>query len=214
MPGRKDILQQLADSRNLAVEPIVAAALQEAPPEEQSDLADILLQRNHRAGWITLIRLYHQLIPAIQEKILSRPRDLFGPLADSMQESDGPTRENIIEIVRRCADGRLVFLLAEALIDTRPEVRELAGSSLLEAVRKFIAPGSDAWETPNGTTDLHRAIEFSLRQYRCPKKRQHVHAILAALISERQQVGATWAHFQDPHADTTSLRRHRLPPRR
>src|SRR6188768_4017588 len=94
------------------------------------------MERNRRGGWIALIRAYHVLDESIRAKMMTRPRDLFGPLAETMQDSDGPARENMIAIVQRCSDVRLVYLLAEAMTDPRPDVRTLAGNSLLDAVRR------------------------------------------------------------------------------
>src|SRR5262249_49579964 len=136
MSARPAILKKLIESRNTSAERAVEIALAAASPKEQTELADVLVQRNRRAGWVNLIRTFHTLDNAIRQKLLSRPRDLFGPLAETIQDSDGPTRENVITIVQRCADVRLVYLLAEALMDSRPEVRTLAGNSLLEAVRR------------------------------------------------------------------------------
>src|SRR5207244_32374 len=77
-----------------------------------------------------------KLHESVRQKILARPRDLFGPLSETMQDSQGPARENVIAIVQACADARLVYLLAEALMDPRMPVRELAGKSFHDTVRR------------------------------------------------------------------------------
>src|SRR4051812_20868723 len=134
MSTRAAILARLTSSANLAVERAIETALPTSRGTEQHQLADVLMQRNHRAGWVALIRTFHTLEESVREKMLARPRDLFGPLAETMQDSDGPARENVIGIIQRCSDVHLVYLLAEALTDARPEVRTIAANSLLEAV--------------------------------------------------------------------------------
>jgi hypothetical protein len=201
MSLRPAILKQLTLSRNGAVERVVELALLEAAPGEQKELARVLLDRNRRGGWVALIRLFDRLDEEIQNEIVSRPRDLFGPLSETMHDSEGPARENVIQIVRRCADGKLVYLLAEALMDGRPEVREMAGNSLLDAVRKNRESSAESWESESDNCpQLRRAIDFAWRQYRT--HRQHA-TIVAGLVFERQQDAAAWAFVQDPYDDLT-----------
>ena len=211
MSVRAGILKRLAASPNLAAERAVEAALLEGTPAEQAELADVLLERNRRAGWVTLIRAFHRLDAAIQNKVLARPRDLFGPLAETIQDSEGPARENVITIVQRCTDVRLVYLLAEAMMDSRPEVRELAGNSLLETVRRHWR-GQGA--TPDDPTSveagaladaesahqLSDAIDVALRNYKMHRQQT---VVLAALIHERQQTSELWELFEDPYDDRT-----------
>jgi hypothetical protein len=204
MTVRADMLKTLAASDNAAAERALEAALQAASPQEADELADVLLQRNRRTGWVALIRSYHQLEPATQEKLLLRPRDLFGPLAETMQDAQGLARENVIAIVQRCTDVRLVYLLAEALMDARPEVRAIAGNSLLEAVRRHwnaahAGPDSTPPE-PAEYEQLRKAVDLGLRHY---KNHRQNSALLAALIHERRQDADLWLLFQDPYDDRT-----------
>src|SRR5436305_1361450 len=90
MSARADVLKKLTDSRNTSVERVAEYALLESSGKEQSELAEVLMERNRRAGWVALIRSYHRLEKSVREKIMNRPRDLFGPLAETMQDSDGP----------------------------------------------------------------------------------------------------------------------------
>ena len=210
MSARAQLLKQLTDSRNTSVERVIEYALLEPNPKEQRELADVLMERNRRGpGWIALIRAYHRLDPAIREKIMTRPRDLFGPLAETMQDIEGPARENIIAIIQNCADVRLVYLLAEALIDIRPDVRTLAGNSLLEAVRRHSAAVKSAAD--GCVTDfeehmqLRRAVDEALRHLRT--HRQSV-VLQAALICERQQDAPLWMLFNDPCDERCTCRHH------
>jgi HEAT repeat protein len=201
---RTSILEKLADSRNLSVERAIEVALATAPPAQQIELADVLLKRNHRSGWVALIRAFNTLDPAIREKIVSRPRDLFGPLSETIQDSEGPARENVIAIVQHCADARLVYLLAESLMDPRPEVRELAARSLLDTVRRhcenFATGANDLPLDHDSAAQIRRAIEFALRHF---KNHRQPNALMAALLHERQQDSAMWTLFQDPYDDVT-----------
>ncbi len=224
------ILSKLTATTNDAAERALEIALAEALPAEQAQLADVILERNRRGGWTTLIRSFHRLAPPTQQKILSRPRDLFGPLAETIKDSEGPARENVITIVHRCTDVRLVYLLAEAMMDSRPEVRSLAGNSLLEAVRRHwhtteklaTPPAEPATEMPAAAPDaqaapadhsaehplpdpddarqLSSAIEIALRHYRTHRQQP---VVLAALIHERQQSSDLWLLFDDPYDDRT-----------
>lgn len=199
------ILQSLKASKNLAVEPAVAMALPHAPPAEQDALADVLIERNHRAGWVALIRSFDQLHEGLQRRILDRPRDLFAPLADTMDDPTGNARGNVIRIVRQVADTKLIYLLAEALMDARPEVRELAGTTMLDAIRRFCAeakPREDV--TPEQLSkdqqQIRRATEFALRHFKSHRQQA---ALTAVLMSERQQDSRMWAAFQDVYDEAS-----------
>ncbi len=205
MSARPAILKKLAESHNLAVERAVELALADAAPHEQAQLAEVLLERNQRPGWVAMIRAFHKLDPVIQQKLLQRPRDLFGPLADTMQDPEGPARENVIAIVQQCTDVRLVYLLAEALMDARPEVRAMAGNSLLEVVRRHweavhgTSPAASAPD-PEDNVQIKRAIDIALRHF---KTHRQASALFAALLHERQQDAPLWAYFQDLYDDRT-----------
>lgn len=201
MSLRSAILAQLTTSRNLAVERAIEAALAGASPAEQHELAEVLLQRNHRLGWVALIRAFNTLDEPLRRKLVARPRDLFGPLAETMQDSEGPARENVIAIVRQCADARLVYLLAEALMDPRPEVRELAGKSLLDTVRRHCESLTLGTAEPCDQEDaaqIRRAVDFALRQF---KSHRQPTAMVAALLHERQHDSTLWTLFSDPYDD-------------
>ena len=60
MPLHKDILKRLDQPRpNIAVEHVVECALMANPdPADQMDLVELLISRNKRAGWVTLIKAY------------------------------------------------------------------------------------------------------------------------------------------------------------
>jgi hypothetical protein len=198
---RTAILAQLTASRNLAVERAIAAALSGATSAEQHELADVLLQRNHRSGWVALIRAFNTLDEPLRRKLVARPRDLFGPLAETMQDSEGPARENVIAIVRQCADARLVYLLAESLMDPRPEVRELAGKSLLDTVRRHcesLTLGNAEPCDQEDAAQIRRAVDFALRQF---KSHRQPAALVAALLHERQHDSTLWTLFNDPYDD-------------
>ena len=201
MSARKSILSTLAASANHAAERVIALALPDALPHEQEQLADILLERNRRPGWVALIRSFHRLSDPVQTKVTSRPRDLFGPLAECSHEPEGPTRQNVIAIVRRVADGKLVYLLAEALMDARPEVRDLAGKSLLDTIRNHLA--SHHLDPADETAVDHqilRALDFTIRQYKTHRQQP---ALLAALLYERQTTGKIWNFFLDTYEEIT-----------
>ena len=211
MSARAGILKKLIASPNLAAERAIEAALVEATPSEQVALADVLLERNRRSGWVTLIRAFHKLDETIREKVLARPRDLFGPLAETIQDSEGPVRENVIAIVQRCTDVRLVYLLAEAMMDARAEVRTLAGNSLLEAVRQHwrgqgvgreggVSVEGQALADAESAQQLSDAIDVALRNYKTHRQQT---VVLAALIHERQQTSELWELFEDPYDDRT-----------
>jgi hypothetical protein len=204
MTVRADILRTLAASNNASAERAVEEALQAATGREADELAEVLLERNRRSGWVALIRSFHRLAPGTQEKLLTRPRDLFGPLAETMQDAQGLARENVIAIVQRCTDVRLVYLLAEALMDARPEVRAIAGNSLLEAVRRHwnaARAGPEASRPePEEYEQLRKAVDLGVRHY---KNHRQTSTLLAALIHERRQDADLWLLFQDPYDDRT-----------
>src|SRR3974390_518205 len=98
MSVREALLKHLAMSRNAAVEGAVEAALGQALPHEQRQLADALLERNRRPGWVALVRAFHNLPEELQNHLLDLPKDLFGPLSDTMEDDAGSGRMNVIAI--------------------------------------------------------------------------------------------------------------------
>ncbi len=205
MSARAALLKKLIDSPNSAVERAIEVALLQSVPVEQKELAAVIMERNRRPGWAALIRTYHRLDDSIREKIFTRPRDLFGPLTDTMKDSEGPTRENVIHIVQRCADVSLVHLLVEALMDSRAEVRTMAANSLLEVVRrswnkKHAETEQEKIGDPHEFHQLGLAVTTALRHY---KTHRQAPALMASLIHERQQDAELWLLFQDPYDDRT-----------
>ena len=201
MSLRQAILKQLGKSHNTAVERVVEQALTHEAAPEAVDLGRVLLERGRRPGWIALIRHFDRLGEGLQRELMERPRELFGPLAETIDQTTGEARANVIRIVERAADAKLVFLLAEALMDSRAEVRELAAGTLLEAIRKWRIQGYLSPLAPETeTASLRKAIDYALE--RCKTHRQ-VPAVQAALIFERQQEGPTWAVFEDQYAEAT-----------
>jgi hypothetical protein len=205
MPISVAILKQLAASNNSAVERTIEATLPHATAEEQGQLAEVLLSRSRRGGWVALIRTFDRLDGALQDRLVKRPREIYGPLSEAMQDSTGPGRSNVIRIVRRCADNRMIYLLAQALMDGRGDVREQAGEALLESVRRYrrgLVEG-EAPETARvleDTVQLRRALEFGLRQFRTHRQPA---AVMATLICERQHETQTWAYFHDNNEGLT-----------
>ncbi|HVS70036.1 MAG TPA: HEAT repeat domain-containing protein [Phycisphaerae bacterium] len=196
MSARQAILKKLLASRNVAVERVADRVLASAPAGEQRELAELLLQRNRRGGWVALIRAFNYLDENVRREMVARPRELFGPLAETMQDSDGPSRENVITIVRECADAKLTYLLVEALIDSRQAVRELAGRALLEAVRKHMNSCCEG----DQAEQMEKAVEHGLRTF---KTHRQTAAVTAALALERKQDGHTWACFGDSYDEAT-----------
>jgi HEAT repeat protein len=221
------LLEALRDSPNAAVEAAVERALPLAPPDEQRALAQVLLARDRRTGWIALVRCFNHLPEDLQEQLLARPQELFGPLSDTINDNAGQGRANVIDIVRKAADPKLVFLLTETLSDARTEVRHLAARAILEAIRRYhlrrqvareqVAqqPAESPAENAPGAADragrtaeavqldpehLRRAVDFALRQYR---KHRNPEIVQAALLFERQQESSVWTLFTDPHDEAT-----------
>ncbi len=206
MSVRQDILQKLATTHNGVADRIVGLALEDSAGQEQQELARLLLKRNSRTGWVSLIRSFDRLPDELRSELLNRPRELFGPLSDAMADSDGPSRLNIIEIVRKTADTKLAFLLTEALSDPRNEVRQAAGESLLEAIRRYRNSRISAWRHPDTAPeqvpdpqDLRKAIDFAIRQFKTHKRSE---AIMAALLFERQQDSPIWLALGDPYEES------------
>ena len=166
MSVRDALLKRLATSQNAAVENAVEAALSQALPHEQQDLAQVLLERNRRPGWIALVRAFHKLPEELQNHLLHQPKDLFGPLSDTMEDDEGNGRMNVIEIVRKAADPKLTFLLTEALSDVRPEVRSHAAHAILELILCYYRQAhciSAAARFNGGTRDQRHRAQCTIR---------------------------------------------------
>ncbi len=198
MTVRADILERISKTRNGAAETVLAQALALATVQEQRPIVDILIQRGQRGGWIALIRYFDRLSDEDRARILAQPRELFGPLAEVMGDATGNGRENAIRIMRESADPKLVTLLTDALTDPRPEVRELAGQTLLDAVRRFRTGGWENWATD--LPEIQRAVEVALRGFKAHRQQS---ALMAAFIFERQLDSPMWTIFNDQYAEAT-----------
>ncbi|MCL2645975.1 MAG: HEAT repeat domain-containing protein [Phycisphaerales bacterium] len=205
MSARAQILERLTRSKNLAVEGLVGSALMRATDKHrgslsEKELATVLFARESRAGRVALVKAFDRLGDDVRATLLHDSRELFGALSEAMQDPDGSARLNVIEIVRQSANPRLSYLLAEALTDSRIQVRQRAGAALLAAVRKFrdreenaVLEGS---QEANDAAQIRKALEHALKQFRT--HREHS-VILAALVFERQPDSALWSFFSDPH---------------
>lgn len=220
MAVRDKLLQRLESTANLAAEEAIAQALTQATPQEQRPLVELIMRRNRRPGWITLIRNFDALPHDLQQLLLSNPRDLFGPLSDSLNDNESQARANVIEIVRKAADFRLIFLLTETLTDARTEVRGLAAEAILEAIRRYDAHRAEIRQavlleqsSPAGTplpvstaeiadpAHLRKAVDSALRQF---KTHKNVNVVQAALVFERQlENSPLWTLFNDSYDDAT-----------
>jgi HEAT repeat protein len=199
MSNRKSILEKLKLSENAAVERVLDAAMTLTPTDSIPELVDVLLKRDRRSGWVTLIKHFDHLGETIQRSLMERPRELFGPLAESLDDSTGDARANVISIVRQSADAKLVYLLAQSLMDNRDEVRQMAAESLLEAIRRYRRDGHLSADAPdNEHENLQRAVDFAILHQKMHRQDAIVHA---ALVFERRQDGTTWAHFTDHNSD-------------
>jgi HEAT repeat protein len=198
MNVRANILECITKTRNRAAEGVLENALAQTAGIEQQQIVDVLIKRNLRSGWIALIRNFDRLSDEDRGRLLANPRDLFGPLAEAMGDAEGQGRQNAIRIVRQAADTKLVSLLTDALTDNRPQVRELAGDALLEAIRRFRAEGSNnlAVDLP----ELQRAMAVAIRGF---KTHRQTSALVAAFIFERQIDSPMWLIFNDSYADAT-----------
>jgi len=196
MSIRSNILKRIAETHNGAAEMVLEQALTMATGTEQQTLVDILITRNTRLGWVALIRNFQCLSDTDQTRILQKGRELYGPLAEAMGEGTGQARENAITIVRTLADCKLLTLLPDALVDTRQSIRQIAGHTLLDAVRRFRFEGSadPAADLP----EIQRAVDAALRHYRMHRQTS---TIVAALVTERQIDSPLWAIFADPFAE-------------
>lgn len=201
MSLRAKILEQLRTSSNAAVERVLEQALAYETPDHAGALAAVLLARNQRPGWVAMVKHFDRLGETTQRQILERPRELFAPLADTVDETAGEARANVIRIVQKAADAKLVYLLAEALMDARPEVRQLAADSLLDAMRRWRTQGFSATgHTDQDQDNLRRAVDFALTHY---KTHRQPAALLAALVSERRVDAPLWNVFNDQFAEAT-----------
>ena len=202
MPSaRQLILKRLADSHNAAVERVVECALEATTGDDQASLVDVLVRRNHRTGWIAMIRQFDRMSPELQDKLLDHPRELFGPLSEAIGDNQGAGRTNVIEIIRKASDPRLVLLLIEALSDSREEVRQLAARSFVDAIRAYRAGGDpEGNDPPADPARLRRAVEFAVMQY---KTHRQADVVTAALLFERIQDGPLWPMFSEPHDEVT-----------
>lgn len=201
MSTRSDILARLTRSKNKAADTALALALHHAAPHELDQLVSVIVARNQRPGWTAIIRNFDKLTPSAREKIVAHPRDLFGPMSEAIGDESGNGRQNVINIVRSSADTTLVSLVTDALTDTRPDIRQAAGETLVQAAHHHVNDGAIE-DLRDQYPPLRLAIDKGLRNFR--NHRQPA-VIAAALILERQVESPLWLHFNDNHSEATRV---------
>lgn len=150
---------------------ILGAALPSAEPPWSERITRMLLQRGHEASWSALIGQYGQLTPEIRRQLQAVPDRMQAGITLAAKSSSPEIRANVLLALEDRPYARLAYLLPDALRDSTPQVRALAGRVLRKMADEFLAyrprAGDKAYDPARHAQrkQLVRALEESLRTF-------------------------------------------------
>lgn len=127
-----------------SVDQALSAALPTADDQTAMTLVQTLIQRNHHSSLTGLFHHYHELALPVQKLIISHaPR--FGMLLRQIAEHGRAQDQlNIVQIVKKAADPKLCYLLADVLRYGPSQANEDAASILWEMARYSLFQTDDS----------------------------------------------------------------------
>jgi len=153
------ILERLTAEVDPRIDQALADALPTADPATRDQVLRRLLERQTLPGLTGLVRCFHLLAAEQQELVLERAGDLAAALREAGRSDDLQERLNMIEIVRRAAEVRMAYLVADQLREADSRLTKAAASMLFQVARRLmIHTESDRAD------DQTRRARFHVRQ--------------------------------------------------
>ena len=143
MSQARTIYGYLVSTDNEAADKALLLGWVRAEEPYRTALLEVMLDRGTSALMLELIRQFHQFSPAWQEIMRQRVNALYGGLYLAGRDGEVQTRLNGLGIIKQTHYLRLVDLVCGLLRDRNEKVSRLAGTTLLDLVRKFIRENPD-----------------------------------------------------------------------
>ena len=147
MSQARTIYGYMAGTDNAAADKALLLGWTRAEEPYRTALLEVMLDRGTGTLTLELIRQYHRFSPAWQNVMCQRVDTLYGGLYLTGWDGQVQTRLNGLGIIKQTHDLRLVDLVCGLLRDRNEKVARLAGTTLLDLVRKFIRRENPPIET-------------------------------------------------------------------
>ena len=102
-----------------------------------------ILERDAEAARQGLVQQFDDLEPGVQDLVLAHVADLESALRSVSRHREIEGRLNVIEIVRRCGEVRLAYLLGGQLSTQHANLSQAAAEALLRLTESVVASGRD-----------------------------------------------------------------------
>jgi len=206
MSQARTIYDYIASTDNQAADKTLLLGWTRAEEPYRTALLEVMLDRGTTALTLELIRQYHRFSPEWQALICQRVDVLYGGLYLAGRNAEPQTRLNGLGIIKQTHYLRLVDLVCGLLRDRDEKVGRLAGTTLLDLVRRFIREnpkteeagkndGEKEDETRNKPWDrpisehqmLKRAVKKAVHNFEVHNRRE---AVLAGMcLAPADEIG-------------------------
>jgi len=164
----------VAEDRSGEADRILAAGLEHAEPSYASRMVATLLQRHQVTAWVSLVVNYDRLDPAARQELATQPEWVRAGIAAAMRTGVAGARLNGLAALMDNPCPALCYLVADALRDSRPEVRTLAGQVLRRDAEQVCADREvdEQSDSPPsrpmvvGRTELVAALREAVRAFK------------------------------------------------
>lgn len=147
--------------------PVADEALGEALPllaePYRTHAAETLLRRGKRESLVQLIGAFHLVTEPVRAAAIERRAALIDALPGALRAPPIDSRVNALELIEQLADPRLCTLLAMAIRDAAPKVRETAATRLLRETTRQLAREKEPSAPTTGGTPLAELRQFVAR---------------------------------------------------
>lgn len=128
----------LTGEKNHAADATLVEVLPFLDPPLQVDAVKALGTREHQPSLAKVISRFHQYPSELQDTILGNVQGFFSGIRLAVAAADTEGRLNAIDIIHRCGDSRLVYLLGEALRSRCPRSRDRAAEVLHDLTQQLL----------------------------------------------------------------------------
>jgi len=142
-------LAHLRAEPNVAADRAMAQAMPHMVPSAQSTALALLLERGHDASLARVVANFARLDGKLQSTVVARIRDLSGAVRLAIGSEEFEDRAATIELITRCRNGHLTYLLAEGLRTRCVKTRQLAAGAIKQLTEELLAESSKGRPSEN-----------------------------------------------------------------
>lgn len=160
------VLELMRHDPNLAVDDALVESLPHLDSALVAVALDLLIERNNERALAGVVGRFNSYPPLLQSAIESRLNGLFTGVRLACTAGGNEHRLSAIALIRRTSDGRLFYLLAEALIAASPDVRTAAADALCDLAQRVTSPTStEVASAPVAGDQLGEALALAVTRW-------------------------------------------------